>query len=186
MTATAIQEKQADPNIPLTISSLLREQYFGAGEGKKICAKDRNLTLALHYAHGKFPVIYTRTERFPGGESLDEMAERADSTIDEVLLPYVWQEEAEGAAPTTIAIVSHGLFIVELVARLVKRNSTYRDGLFQVDARLLRGLKNTAYTKIQVTSNVCCYLLCSSTTMTSSNRRRIIQPMEVTFLRRWL
>ena len=187
MTATAIQEKQADPKIPLTISSLLREQYFGAGEGKKICAKDRNLTLALHYAHGKFPVIYTRTERFPGGESLDEVAERADSTIDEVLLPYV-QKEAEGAAPTTIAIVSHGLFIAELVARLVKRNSAYQDGLFRVDARLLRGLKNTAYTKVQVTSNVCCYLLCSSTTttMTLSNRRRIVQLMEVTFLRRWL
>ena len=168
MTATAIQEKQTRAaEIPLTISSLFREQYFGAGEGKKICAKDRNLTLPLHYALGKFPAIYTRTEKFPGGESLNEMGERVDSVIDEILLPYVWQE-VEGAAPTIIAIVSHGLFIAELVARLVKRDDTYRHDPFQVDVRKFRGLKNTAYTKVQVTVKVCSHLLYSLTTMINS------------------
>jgi broad specificity phosphatase PhoE len=164
MTATAIQEKQPDPKISLTISSLLREQHFGAGEGKKICAKDRDLTLSVHYARGKFPVIHTRTGKFPGGESLEDMAKRVDDVIDEVLLPYVWQE-FEGAAPMTVAIVSHGLFIAELVSHLAKRGDR---GTRQVGARNLRGLKNTAFTKVQVTLKVCCYFLCSLTTMINS------------------
>lgn len=153
-----VQEKQPDPNIPLTTSSLLREQYFGAGEGKKICAKDRDLTLSLHYVRGKFPAIYTRTEKFPGGECLNDVAERADGAIDDILLPYVWQE-AEGGTPLTVAIVSHGLFIAELVACLVKRGCGYQDGA--CDARTLRGLKNTAWTKVQVNFKVCCYFLWS-------------------------
>ena len=163
MTATVIQEKQPDPKISLTISSLLREQNFGAGEGKKICAKDRDITLSVHYAQGKFPAIYTRTEKFPGGESLEDMAKRADNVIDEVLFPYVWQE-FKGAAPMTVAIVSHGLFIAELVARLVKRGDVDLDNTLQVEARNLRGLKNTAFTKVQVTFKVCHYFICSLTT----------------------
>ena len=140
---------------------MLREQNFGAGEGKKICAKERDFPLSNHYARNKFPVIYTRTEKFPGGESLEDMAKRVDIVIDEVLLPYVWQE-FEGAAPMTIAIVSHGLFIAELVARLVKRGNIDLDS---TEARSLRGLKNTAFNKVQVTFKVCYYFLCSLTTM---------------------
>lgn len=155
-----IQKKQPDPNIPLSTSPLLREQHFGAGEGKKICAKDKNLTLSLHYARGKFPAIYTRTEKFPGGESLNDMAERIKCTIDDALLPYVWQE-AEGGAPITVAVVSHGIFIAELITRLVKRDSTYQDSDF--NPRNLRGLKNTGWTKIQVTFKVNCHRLCCLT-----------------------
>jgi len=147
MTATVIQEKQPVPKISLRISSLLREQNFGAGEGKKICAKEQDLSLSAHYARGKFPAIYSRTGKFPGGESLEDMAIRVDGVIDEVLFPYVWQE-FEGGAPMMVAIVSHGLFIAELVARLVKRGNKNLDG---VEARNLRGLKNTAFTKVQVT-----------------------------------
>jgi broad specificity phosphatase PhoE len=154
MTATVIHEKQRDPKISLTISSLLREQNFGAGEGKKVCAKERDLTLRAHYARGKFPAIYSRTEKFPGGESLEDMAKRVDDVINEVLLPYAWQE-FEGAGPMTVAIVSHGLFIAELVARLVKRSDKVLDCTLQAEARNLRGLKNTAFTKVQVTFNVC-------------------------------
>jgi broad specificity phosphatase PhoE len=159
MTATVIQEKQPDPKISLTISSLLREQNFGAGEGKKIWAKkDRDFALSAHYARGKFPAIYTRTDKFPGGESLEDVAKRVDDVIDEVLLPYVWQE-FEGAAPMMVAVVSHGLFIAELVARLVKRGHGNHiddlDDTLQVEARNFRGLKNTAFTKVQVTFKVC-------------------------------
>ena len=152
MTATVIQERQPDPKISLTISSLLREQNFGAGEGKKICAKDRELSLSVHYARGKFPAIYSRTGKFPGGESLEDVAKRADKVIDEVLLPYAWQE-FEGGAPMTVAIVSHGLFLAELVTRLVKRGDIDLDG---TEARNLRGLKNTAFTNVQVTFKVGC------------------------------
>ena len=136
---------------------MLRERNFGAGEGKKICAKDRDLTLSAHYARGIFPAIYTRTEKFPGGESVEDMAKRVDDVINEVLFPYVWQE-FEGGAPMTVAIVSHGLFIAELVARLVKRGNMALDG---TEARNLRGLKNTAFTKVQVTFKVYCHFLCS-------------------------
>jgi broad specificity phosphatase PhoE len=163
MTATVIQGRQPDPKISLTISSLLREQNFGAGEGQKICAKDRELSLSAHYARGKFPAIHSRTEKFPGGESLEDVAKRADGVIDEVLLPYVWQE-FEGGAPMTIAIVSHGLLIAELVARLLKRGNI---GLEGTEARNLRGLKNTAFTKVQVTFKVSYYFLCSLTIINS-------------------
>ena len=174
MTATVIKEKQPDPNISLKISSLLREQNFGAGEGKKVCEKEQDLTLRAHYARGKFPAIYSRMEKFPGGESLDDMAKRVDNVIEELLLPYVWQE-FEGAGPMTVAIVSHGLFIAELVARLVKRNDIVLNGTLQAEARNLRGLKNTAFTKVQVTLNVCYYFLCYLTTMINSLvRRRIV------------
>lgn len=166
MTATVIQEKQPDPKISLTISSLLREQNFGAGEGRKICAKDRDLTLSAHYARGKFPAIYTRTEKFPGGESLEDVAKRVDEVIDEVLFPYVWQE-FEGAAPMTVAIVSHGLFIAELVPRLVKRGDILVD-LDGIEGRNFRRMKNTAFTKVQVTFKVCYYFLCSLTTTINS------------------
>ena len=152
MTATVIQERQPDPKISLTISSLLREQNFGAGEGKKICAKDRELSLSVHYARGKFPAIYSRTGKFPGGESLEDMAKRVDDVIDVVLLPYLWQE-FKGSAPMTVAIVSHGLFLAELVTRLVKRGDIDLDG---TEARNLRGLKNTAFTNVQVTFKVGC------------------------------
>jgi len=47
----------------------------------------------------------------------------------------------------TVAIVSHGLFIAELVARLLKRGNKDLDG---TEARNLRGLKNAAFTKVQV------------------------------------
>ena len=149
MTATVIQEKQPEPRISLIISSLLREQNFGAGEGKKISPKDRALSLSAHYARGKFPAIYSRTEKFPGGESFEDVAKRVDDVIDEVLIPYVWQE-FEGGAPMTVAIVSHGFFIAELVARLLKRANIDLDGS---EARNLRGQKNTAYTKVQITIN---------------------------------
>jgi broad specificity phosphatase PhoE len=163
MTATVIQERQPYPKISFTISSLLREQNFGAGEGKKISAKDRELSLSEHYARGKFPIIQSRTEKFPGGESLEDVAKRADNVIDEILLPYVWQE-FEGGAPMTVAIVSHGLFIAELVTRLLKRGNKDLDG---TEARNLRGLKNTAFTKVQVIFKVCCYLLRSATMFNS-------------------
>ena len=151
MTATVIREGQPDTKITLTTSSLLREQNLGAGEGRKICAKEQDLSLAAHYARGKFPLIHSRTEKFPGGESLEDVAKRADKVIDEVLLPYAWQE-FEGGAPMTVAIVSHGLFIAELVARLLKRGNINLDA---TGAGNLRGLKNTAFTKVQVTFKVC-------------------------------
>lgn len=153
MTATVIREGQPDPKISMTISSLLREQNLGAGEGKKICLKEQDLSLSAHYARGKFPAVHSRTEKFPGGESLEDVAKRADKVIDEVLLPYVWQE-FEGGAPMTVAIVSHGLFIAELVVRLLKRGNMNLD---TTGARNLRGLKNTSVTRVQVTFKVYYY-----------------------------
>src|SRR5271168_2473554 len=61
---------------------------------------------------------------------------------------------------------SYCLFIAELVARLMKRDGTSQDGTF--NPRNLRGLKNTAWTKVQVTFNVCYHFSCSSTTMIHS------------------
>lgn len=91
-------------------------------------------------------------ERFPGGESLDDLAERANSALDQILLPYVWNELNDGAQ---IAVVSHGLFLAELITTLVKRGSTRSMSSGKTASpRDFRGMQNTAWTKVQVTAEV--------------------------------
>ncbi|KAF8964411.1 histidine phosphatase superfamily [Flammula alnicola] len=145
-TASAVKNKQLDPTMPFHESTLLREQNFGAGEGMKFAKKEKGMSVAAHYAQGKFPALYTRGERFPGGESLDDMAKRAEIVIDEILFPHALEEKEDGTT-RTVAIVSHGLFIGELLAAVIRRDRDYRG---EVDIRNLRGMKNTAWTKFEV------------------------------------
>ncbi|KAJ3503368.1 hypothetical protein NLJ89_g8470 [Agrocybe chaxingu] len=146
-TAKALRDKQTNPwSIPFIESSHLREQDFGAGEGMKFSKKEKGMSLAAHYAKGLFPALHTRQEKFPGGESLDDMARRAEGVIEEILLPQVVQENRDGIMKT-VAIVSHGLFIGELVAAIIRRDRDYRG---EVDVRNLRGMKNTGWTRLAV------------------------------------
>jgi broad specificity phosphatase PhoE len=61
--------------------------------------------------------IYNRHDKFPEGESLEDLAQRVDKAIDETVWPHV--EEAlknGGHEHLNIVIVSHGLAISEMVA----------------------------------------------------------------------
>ncbi|KAF8158115.1 phosphoglycerate mutase-like protein [Crassisporium funariophilum] len=150
-TATVLISKQSNTNLPLMASALLREQNFGAGEGMKISAKSKDLSLATHFVKGRFPAIHTRNQRFPGGESLDEVAQRAEEVIDGILLPYVVQEREDqdgSKAPVLVAVVSHGIFIAELVAAMLRRR--HPEPGFSFDVRNLRGMRNTGWTKVEM------------------------------------
>lgn len=128
-------------SIPLHITSSLREQNFGVAEGTKIVKRQNEMTLSAHYARGLFPILYTRSDKFPEGESLKEAEIRAKAFIEDVLTMWVNKEEDED---TIVGVVSHGIFIGELVAALLRRG----DG--QMDHKNLRGMKNTAWTQVEV------------------------------------
>lgn len=152
-TAKVVKDKQPGTHsIPFEISELLREQNFGAGEGKKICKKEKDSTLASHYAQGKFPAVHTRNGTFPGGESLDDVARRAEKVIDTLLSPHLVQENADGKE-RVVAVFSHGIFIGELVAAIIKRDGEFASR-GNVDVRNLRGMSNTGWTKLDVSVNI--------------------------------
>ncbi|KIK27553.1 hypothetical protein PISMIDRAFT_674939 [Pisolithus microcarpus 441] len=120
MTATALRDAQSEPKPPFVVSPLLKEQHFGAAEGRAWSIRqDPNRTLEEHFANGQYPVLYDRSQRFPAGESLDDLATRA-------------------------ALVSHGLCISEMVAALVKRN---HEGTPDTS---YRGLRNTAWARVTI------------------------------------
>ena len=68
-----------------------------------------DLTIEEHYAQKIFPVLLHRDERFPEGESLNDVAERTTQAIRELVLPNVWKAAREGVKGLHIAIASHGL-----------------------------------------------------------------------------
>lgn len=107
-----------DPNPPFVITSLLiREQHFGIAEGNPwIMALEPNKSLEQHFAERKFPVLGGRSEKFPEGESLDDVSIRADEAIEELVMPHIWKAAREGRKGINIAVVSHGLCISEVTA----------------------------------------------------------------------
>ncbi|PCH40029.1 phosphoglycerate mutase-like protein [Wolfiporia cocos MD-104 SS10] len=146
-TAQAVRNAQKEPQPPLTTSLLLREQYWGIAEGKPwIMQMEPGISLEEHYAKGVYPVLSGRADKFPEGESLDDLAQRAAQAIDELAMPYVWQAARAGESGLNIAIVSHGLCISELIpALLVKDASGAHPG------HKYKGLLNTAWTRVTVT-----------------------------------
>ncbi|KXN88272.1 hypothetical protein AN958_07731 [Leucoagaricus sp. SymC.cos] len=146
MTAEAIRDAQAEPKPPIKPSALLREQNYGSGEGKRWDSRRiPGLSLDEHFERGIYPVLRGRCERFPGGESLDDLAARANDTIDQILLPHVWDEDNYEAH---VAVVSHGLFLAELITALVRQDPAQQT----IQPRDFRGMKNTAWTRVRVTA----------------------------------
>ncbi|KAF5385650.1 hypothetical protein D9757_005487 [Collybiopsis confluens] len=145
-TAEGILEHQPEPKPPHIKSILLKEQNFGIAEGKPWMArKDPNLSLEDHFTRGSFPSPTRRSDRFPGGESKEDLAARAEQAIDDLLLPYVLDVEGEYQRPLHIAIVSHGLFIREIVDALYRRERGRERVLENY-----RGLANTGWTRVVV------------------------------------
>ncbi|KAF8073718.1 phosphoglycerate mutase-like protein [Lyophyllum atratum] len=121
-TAETLKKSQAAP-IPLHTSPLLREQNFGRGEGQRYdVRRESALSLVEHIAKGKYPSTYNRSERFPDGESLNDVAGRADQVVQDLILPYVQKAAQEGTDSMHVAFVSHGIFIKELVASLLRQS----------------------------------------------------------------
>ncbi|KAH9841642.1 phosphoglycerate mutase-like protein [Rhodofomes roseus] len=145
-TAQAVRDAQTDTQPPLTTSPLLREQHFGIAEGKPwIMETQSGLSFEEHLRRGLYPVLHDRSQKFPEGESLDDLAARAKKAVDELLMPYVWQAAMAGDNGLHIAIVSHGLCISELIpALLVKDQSGLHPG------HRYKGLLNTAWTRVTV------------------------------------
>ena len=110
---------------------------------------EKDLSLEGHYVKGVYPVLHHRHEKFPGAESLADVQERAERAIQNLVLPHVWDSVRVGwkADGPHIALVSHGLCISELVAALLRLDTTSsEDG----HGGQWTGLLNTAWTRVSV------------------------------------
>ncbi|OBZ71592.1 hypothetical protein A0H81_08444 [Grifola frondosa] len=145
-TAQALHDAQSEPKPPFETSLLLREQHWGIAEGNPwIMHRIPDLTLEDHFAQGLYPVLHDRSQRFPEGESLNDLADRAKAAIEELVMPHVLRAAREGMKGIHIAVVSHGLCISELVPALLLKDAS---GVHPENK--YRGLLNTAWTRVTV------------------------------------
>ncbi|KAJ7366916.1 histidine phosphatase superfamily [Mycena albidolilacea] len=146
MTAQAIQSQQQTGSPSVVTSPLFREQYFGVAEGKPSTRKkDPDISLAEQFERGIYPGSLSRSERFPEGESLDEVQERASKGWAEILLPYVQEKARQDNNQVHVAVISHGLFIKEAIRALAKYDRTA-----DLSACDYQWLRNTAWARVVV------------------------------------
>ncbi|KAJ3839643.1 phosphoglycerate mutase [Lentinula raphanica] len=139
-TAQAIHGRQQEPFPSFIVTPHIREQHFGVAEGSPwTYTPPEDKTLDELFADGIYPVLYDRDEKFPSGESLNDLASRADRAIMECVIPHL---KSEG--DFHIALVSHGLCISELVAALLRLDPDSRRDVSY------KGLLNTAWTRVSV------------------------------------
>jgi len=130
----------------LHVTSTLREQNFGVAEGTKIVKRNKELSLRAQYAKGLFPALYTRHENYPGGESLEDVRRRAEAFVEDTLMSLIKNSEEGNQKPSIAGVVSHGIFIGELVAALLRKGGRSSEG----NTDNFRGMRNTAWTKVEV------------------------------------
>ncbi|KAJ7078052.1 histidine phosphatase superfamily [Mycena epipterygia] len=130
-TGQVVLNAHSFPKPVFTSTPKFREQHFGIAEGRgQIRDSD---------TWGIFPVLRGREQSFPDGDSLDDLARRAEKAINECVVAHL---AAEG--DLHIAIASHSLCISELVAALLRLDpDSRRDISFS-------GLLNTAWTQAVV------------------------------------
>jgi broad specificity phosphatase PhoE len=97
-----------------------------------------------------FPVLDGRKEKFPEGESLDDLRDRTRQAIKDLLVPIIKDAVKEKKEGVHVALVSHGLCISELVAGLVALDYERRSRGQEVPDRQYTGLLNTAWTRATV------------------------------------
>ncbi|KAG6815653.1 hypothetical protein H0H87_012620 [Tephrocybe sp. NHM501043] len=148
--ATGLAALSSQPhNPPFTVNPKLREQHFGAAEGNPWAYRiPAGETIAGMIAQGIYPVLPTRHDKFEGGESLEDLAARADEAIAECVLPHVAEGEK---GEVHVALASHGLCISECVKALLRLDSEAELG------ENYTGLLNTAWTRLTVEPRVCVY-----------------------------
>ncbi|KAG7448891.1 phosphoglycerate mutase [Guyanagaster necrorhizus] len=135
-TGMAVQNGQPKPP-PLILNPNLREQHFGIAEGYSWCyTYPDHMSLDECYKTGIFPAFFDRSGRFPGGESIDELAGRAHGAVKECIFAHLTEEDG-----FHIALASHGLCIGELVHALLSYDpESNREESYT-------GLMNTAWTR---------------------------------------
>ncbi|KAJ7100251.1 phosphoglycerate mutase [Mycena belliarum] len=139
-TGQAVLAAHQSPKPPFTADMRFREQHFGIGEGQPwVIETPPNETLEDLYKRGIFPILRSRDGKFPEGESLDDLARRAEQAIAEFVVPHL-----AAGKDLHIAIASHGLCISELVAALLRLDPhAPRDKSYT-------GLLNTAWARAVV------------------------------------
>lgn len=105
------------------------------------------LTHEEMFARGVYPVLYGREERFPNGESLSDLQARAEKAVEELIMPYVWEQARMGGEDLQVAVVSHGLAISELIAALMRKDAGAAGGS---EGKRWTGLLNTAWTQMTI------------------------------------
>ncbi|KAK0449769.1 histidine phosphatase superfamily [Desarmillaria tabescens] len=135
-TGKAVQDGQ--PNSPpLVLNPNLREQHFGIAEGYPWCyTYPDHMTLDECYKNNIFPAFFDRSSKFPDGESVEDLAERAHGAIKECIFPHLAEEDG-----FHVALASHGLCIGELIHALL----SYDPNSSREESYL--GLMNTAWTR---------------------------------------
>ncbi|KAJ6627796.1 phosphoglycerate mutase [Mycena sp. CBHHK59/15] len=132
-----LEAARTSPKPQFTSNSKLREQHFGIAEGNRWeIEMPPNKTLEQLYEEKIFPVLPGRDAKYPEGESLNDLASRAEHAIAECVVPHLATED-----DVHIAIASHGLCISELVAALLRLDPDSRRDISYA------GLLNTAWTR---------------------------------------
>ncbi|KAH8104740.1 phosphoglycerate mutase-like protein [Cristinia sonorae] len=145
-TAQAIYDVQPDPKPSFKTSPHLREQHFGIAEGKKwIVEWIPGMSLEDHIAQGLFPALHSRSEKFPEGESLDDLRTRATKAIEECVVPHIRDAARTASSGGHIALVSHGLCISEMLPALLRKDAS---GVEPKSS--YRGLMNTGWARVTI------------------------------------
>ncbi|KAE9404977.1 phosphoglycerate mutase-like protein [Gymnopus androsaceus JB14] len=139
-TGQAIHGRQHEPFPSFIVTPKIREQHFGEAEGKPwTYSSPEHQTLEELFAKGIYPVLFDRDEKFPGAESLNDLAARAEEAIMECIVPHL-----RFGKDHHIALVSHGLCISEVIAALLRSDPDSRRNISYT------GLLNTAWTRVTV------------------------------------
>lgn len=156
-TARAIRSAQPESTRPELVSSpLLKEQNFGIAEGHKWSIHHQDgLSDKEHWEKGIFPVPDGRKAKFPEGESLDDLKDRATQAVKELVVPIIKDAVKEKKENVHVAVVSHGLCISETVAAVVSLDYERRSKRLEVRDRKYAGLQNTAWTRATIDLTVC-------------------------------
>ncbi|KAG7448875.1 phosphoglycerate mutase-like protein [Guyanagaster necrorhizus] len=143
-TGEAVQSGQSVQPMLIT-NPHLREQHWGIAEGRSWSSHDpQNMPLEEAFNVGVFTrtVLIDGDGKFPGGESRNDLAARADIAVKECILPNLTEENFENGLH--IAFTSHGLCIGQLIAALLRYDAS-ADGDISYE-----GLGNTAWTRVEV------------------------------------
>ncbi|KAF8814724.1 phosphoglycerate mutase [Phlegmacium glaucopus] len=154
-TAQLIHDYQPYPKPLLQLNPNLREQNFGIAEGHPWTLETfPNVPLTELYQQKIFPPLFEAHEKFPEGESLQDLALRAEVAIRDCVLPHISipsdsdnlkREENGVVVPAVhIALASHGVCIAELVSALLKLDPEAKcDGNYYE-------LMNTAWMRVEI------------------------------------
>jgi len=104
-----------------------------------------NKTLEELYEEGIFPELEDRDARFSQGESINDVAHRAEIVIRDCILPHLFDQSQDGAH---IGFASHGICLAELVSALLKLDPGTDS------TKSYRGHWNTAWSRLEISLRV--------------------------------